>query len=83
MNTLFWKKLVVAFVVAFFGAFVPLLSGIGQSPDYHFDKALWVAALFGAIGAGVRAVLALGPINLVPSDKADSIVGTKPKAPPG
>lgn len=78
MNKLFWKKIVVAFVVSFFATFLPLLTGIGQAPDFHFDKALWTATLFAAIGAGVRAVLALGPINLVPSDKQDTIIGPKP-----
>ncbi len=77
LNRLFFQKLVVAFVVAFFAAFIPLITGIGQSPDYHFDKALWVSTLFAAIGAGVRAVLALGPVNLVPSDNQHSIVGPR------
>ncbi len=77
INRLFFQKLIVAFVVAFFSAFIPLITGIGQSPDYHFDKALWLATLFAAVGAGVRAVLALGPINLVPSDAAHTIVGPK------
>lgn len=77
MNRLFWKKLLVAFVVAFFGSFIPFVSGVFQSPNYQFDKALWVAALFGAVGAGVRAVLALGPVSLVPSDAQDTIIGPK------
>lgn len=77
MNVLFWKKLLVAFVVAFAGVFIPLLTGIGQSPNYTFDKAAWVALLPAAVAAGVRAVLALGPVNLVPSDKHDTIIGPK------
>lgn len=68
MNTLLLKKLVLAALVAFVGAFVPLLTGIGQSPNYSFDKAAWIAALFAGIGAIARALLAFGPFNVVPSD---------------
>jgi hypothetical protein len=77
INRLFWQKLVVAFLVAFFGALVPLLTGLGQSPDWKFDKAVWMAALVGAVGAGARAVLALGPVNLVPSDGQHTVIGPR------
>ena len=77
INRLFFQKLIVAFAVAFAGSFIPFLTGWFQSPNYQFDKAIWVAALFGAVGAGFRAILALGPVNLVPSDATHTIVGPK------
>jgi hypothetical protein len=71
------QKLVVAFLVAFFGALLPALTGLGDSPNYHFDRAALIALVVGAFGAGIRAVLALGPLNIVPSDKRHSLIGPR------
>lgn len=68
-NKLLAKKLLIAFIVGFGGSFLPFITGWAQAPNYDFSKSIWVAALTGAVGAGVRALLALGPLNLVPSDK--------------
>lgn len=73
INTLFIKKLAIAAAVAFVGAFVPLLGGIGQAPNYTFEKSAWVAALFAGIGAVARALLAFGPWPVVPSDAQHSL----------
>lgn len=81
INTLFIKKLAIAAAVAFVGAFVPLLGGIGQAPNYTFEKSAWVAALFAGIGAVARALLAFGPWPVVPTDAQHSLFpGVRAKA---
>lgn len=82
MNALLAKKLVVAFLVAFGGVFIPavlnILDDIHNGVSNNWGAAFWLALAAGAVGAGVRAVLALAPLNLVPSD-AEHTIG-KPSA---
>lgn len=80
-NKLLLRKLFVSFIVGFGGSFIPFITGWAQAPNYSFDKSVWIAALMGAVAAGVRALLAFGPINLVPSDKQHSLVAVKPDTP--
>jgi hypothetical protein len=79
MNALLVKKMLIAFLVAFGGVFIPavlnilddLHNGVGSS----WGTAFWLSLVSGAVAAGVRAVLALSPINLVPSDSGHSLTG--------
>lgn len=71
------QKLVIAFVVGFGGMLVTSLTGLANQPNFTFDKAAVISLIVGALSAGLRAVLALGPINLVPSDTQHSIIGGK------
>lgn len=73
LNTLFWQKLAIAFIVAFLGSLVTTMSGWGYSPNFQFDRAAAISLLIGALGAGARAVLALSPVNFVPSDRQHSL----------
>ena len=79
INTLFLKKLLVAFVVGFAGSIVQAVVNVGPVADLNVWKAIWVSALTGAVVVGFRAVLVLLPINLVPSDK-QSVVTRAPTA---
>lgn len=71
------RKLLIAFIVGFCGPLVAFLSGLGASPEWHFDKAAVVSLITGCLAAGIRAVLAFGPINLVPSDAQHSLTGLR------
>jgi hypothetical protein len=73
-SKLLFQKLLVAFIVSFLGALVTSLEGLSKQPTFGWSKAIIVSILVGALGAGVRAVLALGPINLVASDKQHSLI---------
>lgn len=61
---LFWKKLLIAFVIGFLPAFVyGLIDVLGQfssgSSDYHVLGTLLVSLVLGATTAGLRGVIAL------------------------
>lgn len=81
MNALFLKKLFVAFIVGFGGVFIPavlnILDDIHRGAAPNTTTSFYLALVAGGVAAGVRALLALGPINLVPSDKQHSLVGPK------
>lgn len=77
MNKLLIQKLAIAFVVSFAAALITSLAGLASQPNFGWDKATIIALVVGALGAGVRAVLALGPINLTPSDGQHSLGGDK------
>jgi hypothetical protein len=72
VNSLLAKKMLVAFVVAFAGVLVPavlkILDSVASGAPSSWGKAFWISLVAGAFAAGVRALLALSPINLVPSD---------------
>lgn len=72
MNKLLLQKMLMAFLVTFGGVIIPamlnVLDDIHNGVPHHFDSAFWIAMAAGAFGAAVRAVLALSPINIVPSD---------------
>jgi hypothetical protein len=78
MNSLLFKKLVVAFLVGFGGVFIPgvlnVLDDIHNGINNGWGTSFWLALVSGAVAAAVRAVLALSPINLVPSDAEHSLV---------
>lgn len=76
-NKLLAQKLVVAFIVSFVGALLTSLEGLSKQPDFGWNRSIVISLIVGALGAGVRAVLALGPVNLIPSDAKHSLVGTK------
>ncbi len=75
MNKLLFRKLVMAFLVAFVPALVTAWKGLAAEPDFHFTSAIGISLVVGALGVGLRAVLALGPINLVESDAQHTVVG--------
>lgn len=66
MNLLI-RKMLVAFAVTFGGALIPAVLDWLNHPQAT-SRNFWFALLAGALAAGLRAVLALSPINLVPSD---------------
>ncbi len=83
INTLFLKKLLVAFVVGFLGSAIQALVNVGPVADLNTIKALWVSLITGAVVAGFRAVLVLLPgVNLVPSDKQPVVQKVPPPAKP-
>ena len=57
INRAFVVGLVRVFIFAFFGAFLPLVSGILAAPNFDVGKALAVAALVAGVTAGVKAVV--------------------------
>jgi hypothetical protein len=75
LNKLLIQKLAVAFVVSFAGALVASLTGLASQPNFGWDKATVIAVVVGALGVAMRAVLAYGPLNLVPSDAQHTIGG--------
>ena len=68
MNKLLIKKLLLAFAVTFGTSLIVAVEGLTRQPDLKFTSALLVSLVTGALGAGLRAVIALLPINVVPSD---------------
>lgn len=72
MNNLLLRKMVVAFLVAFGGVFIPavlnVLDDIHNGISANWGTAFWLSLVAGAVSAGLRAVLAFSPLNLVPSD---------------
>ena len=69
IDTLFLRKLLVAFLVGFGGAVIPAVLNVGPLADLNTLKSVWVSILSGGLVAGLRAVLVLIPgLNLVPSD---------------
>jgi hypothetical protein len=76
-NKLLAQKLLIAFIVSFVGALLTSLEGLGKQPHFGLDRSLIISLIVGALGAGMRAVLALGPVNLVASDAKHSLVGKK------
>lgn len=77
IDTLFLRKLLVAFVVGFAGTLLQKVVALGPIGSYHIGQALLVSVLAGAVFAGLRAALVLIPgVNLVPSD-ANPVVTKK------
>lgn len=81
MNKLFLKKIFVAFLVGFGGYLLPIIANLGPAANAGAMKAVWASALSGAVMAGLRALLAFSPINLVPSDAEQTLGGSTPAAP--
>jgi len=79
VDRLLIRKMIIAFLVAFFGALITTLTGLSSEPEFNFTTSIIISAIVGALSAGVRAVLALSPINITPSDAQHSL-GTKKEA---
>lgn len=66
------RKLLVAFTVGFGGVFVPailnVLDRVATGAPSGVTRAFVYSLIAGACAAGLRATLALSPLNLVPSD---------------
>lgn len=77
LKSLFARKLVIAFIVGFVGAFLDAIIGITQSQQ-PLTWSLVDGALVGALATTGRALLALSPVNIVPSDATHTI--TRPAA---
>lgn len=77
LDSLLARKLVVAFIVGFVGGFADTITGFSTSAEPLTTSVLAGAAI-GALAAGVRAVLAFSPLNIVPSD-ALTTLGANPK----
>ena len=82
INTLFLRKLAVAFIIGFAGSLIQKIVSVGPVSDLNMWKAVWVSALSGAVVAGFRALLVLLPVNVVPSDAEPPVQKTKPAAKP-
>lgn len=83
INTLFLRKLLVAFLVGFGGVLIPsllsILDKIASGAPASFGLSLLIALVAGAFAAGLRAVLVLLPgVNLVPSDSQPVVEKAKP-----
>jgi hypothetical protein len=74
---LLFRKALVAFIVAFLGVLIPALLQIFDAIQDGHDPSAWKAILLsticGAFAAGIRAALALSPINLGSTDSLTSI----------
>lgn len=69
VNTLFLRKLLVAFIGGFAFALLQKLTNVGPAATYGTWHSIWSGLLSGAVFAGIRAALVLLPgVNLVPSD---------------
>lgn len=79
LKSLFTRKLLIAFLVAFIGGFADALTGLGQTAQPITGSVLEGLAL-GALGTAVRALLIFSPFNLVPSDATAGL--STPVAPP-
>lgn len=84
MNKLLVKKMIVAFLAGFFGVFLPvvldLLDKLSNGIDPNFGRAVLISLVAAAFSAGVRAIIALLPINLVPTDKLNTLFKRTPQA---
>jgi hypothetical protein len=71
------RKSVIAFVTAFLGVLIPailqILDAIQKGGEPTWSSAIWISLIAGAFAAGVRAVLALSPLNLSATDKLTSL----------
>jgi hypothetical protein len=81
LNNLLFRKMGVAFLIAFGGVLVPavlkILDDVHNGVPTSFSGAFWISIVAGAFGAGLRALLAISPINLVPSDAQHTLVGKR------
>lgn len=79
LNKLFFQKLAMAFIAAAVAATITAWQGLSQQPDFHFTRAVVIGLVTGAVTAGVRAVIAISPLNIVPSDAQHSVLGGPPE----
>ena len=93
-NWLLAKKTAVAGAIAFLAVFIPgvlsVLDEIEGGSGHPFETTFWFSLLAGAIGAALRAIVAVLPWNLLPTDafhgfgkdKPDEVVVTAASSPP-
>lgn len=67
LKSLFARKLLIAFIVGFVAALADGLTSWSQSGQ-PFSTSLIEAMIVGALATAARGLLALLPINIVPSD---------------
>lgn len=77
INKLFWQKLFIAFLVGFMGSFVTAVAGLADEPNFKWTSSVIISLVVGALTAGFRAVLAMSPVNLTPTDAQHSIINAK------
>lgn len=79
------RKMVVAFGLGFSGVFLPAalntLDRVASGAPTSWSTSAVLALVAGAVATGLRAALALSPINLFPSDRLHTI-GAKPQGVP-
>lgn len=73
MNKLLAEKIFTAFLGGFFGALVVSLQGLVAQPGFGWSKSLLISAVVGAIAAGIRATLALSPVNVESTDTQHTV----------
>lgn len=56
MSSLFLKRVALSFLRAFAVSLLVFATGFLQAPNWNDARAAWVAALIGALTAGVRAI---------------------------
>ena len=67
LKSLFARKLLIAFIVGFLAALADGITSWSQSPQ-PLTVSLVEALVVGALATAARGLLALLPINIVPSD---------------
>ena len=72
------RKLLVGFAIGFLSYFLPsvldILDSLRDGQDFSIGWSLLISLVSGGVGAGVRALLALGPWNLAgPTDALHTI----------
>jgi hypothetical protein len=81
-NKLLLKKMAVTGLIGFLSVFLPaVLKGLDEiegGAAHHFSTEFWFSLLAGAVAAGLRAVLALSPWNLLPTDVLHGFRKDKP-----
>lgn len=56
MSSVFLKRVALSFVRAFAASLLTFAVGLANAPDWSFSRSAGIAALVGAVTAGVRAV---------------------------
>jgi hypothetical protein len=80
---LFWRKMLVAFLLGVLGTVSQWLSDVGPAAHLEFSWRL-VAAMIatGGLLSALRAAMILVPLDLVPSDSVPIVRRTQPKEKP-
>ena len=76
------KKVGFAGAIAFLAVFIPgvlsILDEIEGGSGHPFQTTFWFSLLAGAVGAGIRAIVAVLPWNLMPTDALHGFGQDKP-----
>jgi hypothetical protein len=77
------RKAFIAFLVGFLGVLIPallnILDSVANGAPFDWGTSLLASLIAGAFAAGIRAVLAISPLNLSSTDQLTSI-GSKTDA---